>query len=194
MDDQRFDDLTRALGVGLSRRSALRAIGAALGLGVAHGAGQVNAKPAADQEQKKEQKQEEKEGKRAEKLCAGEPDGASCGGDAVCCGGFCRDVASFQIDPNNCGMCGIVCAAGIPCEAGICQYGSAGPGLCSDPTFTCAEPCQIAINSEAGLGCECYSRCSSAACDVCDELTNTCVSSCDLSSQVCDETGTCIDA
>src|SRR5690349_613495 len=90
MDSRSFDALTRAMATGSSRPTVLRGLvgGLATALGVAAGEGTVSAKTAA-----------QKAAKKAAKLCAGQPDGASCGSPgSVCCGGSCRDAASFQSD------------------------------------------------------------------------------------------------
>ena len=222
MDDNRFDAAARALGGGLSRRAAIRAVGVALGLGIATRSGMVSAKTAeekaakqaekdakaaekqaekeakaaekqAEKDAKAAEKQAEKDAKAAAKLCAGEAEGANCGVDGVCCGGSCKTAASFASDPLNCGTCGNACAMNIPCENGVCQYGSAGPGLCSDPTFTCDQPCSTAINNEEGPGCFCYSQCS-GACYPCDVATDTCTEVPVVTCGPCEEAITDYDA
>jgi glucosylceramidase len=44
-----------------------------------------------------------------------------CGAVQVACGQRCVDLAT---DPTSCGACGLPCAAGQTCEAGVCQCGA----------------------------------------------------------------------
>jgi glucosylceramidase len=66
--------------------------------------------------------------------------GTICPTDRVACGRLCLDVTA---DPMNCGGCGIPCAAGQMCAAGVCQC---PPGLsdcngsCVADAAACAEP------------------------------------------------------
>lgn len=43
--------------------------------------------------------------------------GCRCTGDAVSCGGICRDL---RTDPMNCGACGSRCPVGHSCSLGVC--------------------------------------------------------------------------
>ncbi len=60
------------------------------------------------------------------------------------CAGVCRDAASFQTDPDNCGACGVVCGLS-GCADGACQCGGLTPLACGDAC--CAGPC-------CGSGCQ----------------------------------------
>jgi hypothetical protein len=95
---------------------------------------------------------------------------SGCPEGMVRCSGTCVDALR---DRNNCGACGNVCGEQQPCTNGTCG-GGAGPGLCSDPSFTCDLPCHTAINNEEGPGCICYNQCR-GSCRPCDETTNDCV-------------------
>ena len=48
--------------------------------------------------------------------CVAVPDNTACGDGGSCCAGSCSFTSS---DPNNCGACGTVCAAGV-CTQGAC--------------------------------------------------------------------------
>lgn len=118
--DKQFDELSKSLAEGVSRRDALRkfALGlmgvllATLGLGSTAWAG----------------------GQR----CGSD---AQCGGSPnACCNHVC---VNLQTDPNNCGACGNVCASGVCCLGqccpaatphcvnGVCSACPAGQTLCN---------------------------------------------------------------
>jgi hypothetical protein len=102
------------------------------------------------------------------------PDGTDAGcfdcapGDR-CCGGACIDVAG---DRENCGGCGMACAAGDVCVAGGCRRASAcGPGgLCARGQLCCSERCIDVISDRAncgacGVACRDTQRCTSGRCE-----------------------------
>ena len=60
-----------------------------------------------------------------------------CPSGTVVCGNCCTD---FQVDPNNCGACGNLCALGQSCAAGGCTPQCAGGGVCA-PNGYCATSC-----------------------------------------------------
>lgn len=137
MDGQRFDDLTRLIGTGRSRRGVLRLIGgglaAAVGLGGARQAG-------------------------AQDKCLSE--GSACFFDEECCdgfncdGGFCAGCqssgANCEFDEDCCGL--LVCAGNVcaetcnvtdePCGLGVdCCVGwfCNGLSVCEPTPFVCGE-------------------------------------------------------
>src|SRR5215211_2747902 len=101
MDSNRFDDLTRTLGGGQSRRRMLKVLGgAAL---AAAGLTRIDGAEAA--------------------ACKSPNVRCGKGKDAVCV-----DPASFATDVANCGACGNVCADGEICCGGGCTYVLGDPG------------------------------------------------------------------
>lgn len=72
-----------------------------------------------------------------------------CRGGLVKCASGCVDLAS---DPNNCGGCGIVCAAGESCEAGTCVP-EVLPDRCTD-LAVCNAP-YVACGTTAGGAGDC---------------------------------------
>ncbi len=65
----------------------------------------------------------------SERVPTGPADDSSgvCASDELRCSGSCIDP---QTDPNNCGVCGVVCASGT-CTEGACEFAYS----CSDTTF-----------------------------------------------------------
>ena len=107
MDSNRFDDLTRALGGGQSRRRMLKALGgAAL---AAAGLTRIDGADAA--------------------ACKSPNVRCGKGKDAVC-----LDPADLAFDEANCGACANQCDFGSLCCDGACVNGgiSGGQGCCSD--------------------------------------------------------------
>jgi hypothetical protein len=112
MNAHQFDDLTRLLARGGSRRDMLKVVGALLVAGLA---GMLGMEPAHAKEKQC----------RHDRHCArprGGTGGICCEGvccpspEYNCCHGVCTDIH----DPNNCGQCGNVCPAGTTCPFGSC--------------------------------------------------------------------------
>jgi len=90
--DMQFDELSKSLAEGVSRREALRKFGMGLTAVLLAAVG-LHSKVL---------------GQNKVKPCSSTPD---CGGATQCCNGVCVKVT----DNNNCGSCGNVCGAGTTC-------------------------------------------------------------------------------
>jgi len=91
--------------------------------------------------------------------CGADKASMSCPSGQTFCGGTCRDPASFQTDPDDCGACGISCGTGT-CAGGVCQCGAAT--FCTGQNPRCADTqndpancngCGLAC-TEPGAGCQ----------------------------------------
>jgi hypothetical protein len=137
-----------------------------------------------------------------------EPDGSSsqppmCMAPQVQCGGVCTNPTN---DPNNCGMCGAVCAmtpnATSACVAGACSIAcNAGFANCDNNIANgCESNVAVDINNCGGCGVRCFAPngtdacmngvCVLAACNVgfanCDgNLANGCEANISTSSTNC---------
>jgi hypothetical protein len=100
MDGSRFDELTKSMSRGLSRRSMLR--GLAGGLLSAAGLAAANA------------------GVEAKKGESGGGGGKSCPDGAISCRGQCLDSTQLGSDPQNCGACGTRCSSCQTCSGSVC--------------------------------------------------------------------------
>jgi hypothetical protein len=170
MDARQFDSLSRALGDGLTRRGLVAILGALAG-GVAAFASHDAAAA------KRGKKRKKKKGPRGcIPNCTGTTCGAdgcggscgSCGTGLTCCTSTCVNLAT---DPNNCGLCGRVCASG-GCIRGQCTCDS---------------------NPQCPAGCTCGSRFQGAPNACLDGFTTTDCSTDDECppSSVCLLSGTC---
>lgn len=184
MDPNRFDDLTKSLATGLTRRRALGglvgALGSIFGLGSSASASRCHHKG---------------------QVCAADAD--CCGAlqctDGVCsrpsrdkpprtrgceegqtrCHGACVTIAN---DQNNCGACGNVCPATTPvCSDGAC--------ICTDSS-TCGEGMVCCGGTCVAGDCCGDGDCDAASCQTCQQ--NTCASTCSGSAPDCDNAGHCI--
>jgi hypothetical protein len=111
VDSSRFDEITKTLARGSTRRRMVRGLGAAaLGaIGVARLGGGVEAAP-----------------------------GKTCNSPNTRCGrGKTATCTDLQTDPNNCGTCGHVCGTGYSCWAGTCAVDTCpvGVDLCTETVF-----------------------------------------------------------
>jgi Cys-rich repeat protein len=62
--------------------------------------------------------------------CSGQcQSNADCSVGLICCGGLCVNVAA---DPDNCGACGLACAAGEACYDGVCIAACSTDADCDD--------------------------------------------------------------
>jgi hypothetical protein len=126
MDDRRFDDLTRTLAGGISRRGVVRgALAATLGLAFGRRAEAATCPP----------DQVARRGLGFVCKATGRP--PTVGGHCPCprgqtrCGDACRDL---QRDLDHCGGCDQACATGpsgaiTVCRQGVCRFGGCTPGI-----------------------------------------------------------------
>lgn len=159
MDDRQFDEVTRALATGISRRTVLRRLGVGVvGLGLAAiGRRTSRAAPTA-----------------CAVFCADQPGarGAQCRQTCKACAGgpsavcfnpvtssfSCKDLEN---DPTNCGGCGQVCEEPfLACVSGECA--------CPPGTRTCGGQCvETCAIGEAFIQASC-------TCRACSELLGVC--------------------
>jgi hypothetical protein len=150
MESNRFDDLTRALGGGQSRRRMLKALGgAAL---AAAGLTRIDGAEAA--------------------ACKSPNVRCGKGKDAIC--------ADLQTDEANCGACGNVCGAdgtNETCCDGVCtQVTGAGAACCSDAQcgdgMLCHSSYHICFTppweGQCGIGCTRDVECNSSVGCICN--------------------------
>jgi MYXO-CTERM domain-containing protein len=84
----------------------------------------------------------------------------TCTAPLSLCGEVCVDLAS---DPNNCGVCGNVCATGELCSAGVCT------GVCGDGLTQCGQSC-VDLNTDilncgsCGAACLAGQTCVAGVC------------------------------
>jgi hypothetical protein len=156
---ERLDELSKLLAGSVSRRESLRGIGAVLA-GAAFGSLGLRAAWAAGPDRciafcrcsNKAQQNQCLSACRAcnsntSRLCGSCGNYACCAASADCCSGTCTSVNS---DPQNCGACGNVCAAGAFCVNGICN---AGP--CFGGQAFCDGACrEIALDPSYCGGCD----------------------------------------
>src|SRR5688500_5116573 len=135
MERRQFDDLTRAVAVGTSRRGALKALagGAAGGLAALLGA-RAEAAPGGG---------------------GGKPTKAPCcpaGTDALCPVAGRPTCVDTRADPLHCGGCGAACAAHQTCQAGAC--------LGAPPAPTCADGAKNGAEHDVDCGGPSCPRCA----------------------------------
>ena len=110
---------------------------------------------------------------------------AACAADNTMCpdDGACRDM---QHDPNNCGACGVHCAAGNICAAGACAKLEPGLRDCTPDNVRCGEACRDVRFDPSNCGscgghCAATDRCSDGVCVpkvACAEGAITCDGKC----------------
>lgn len=98
-----------------------------------------------------------------------------CPGGLSLCGEFCRDT---QSDEGNCGSCGVRCAAGQICSAGLCVSSS----VCLPPRQMCSGSCIDTSTDSSNCGscgvrCPLGTGCVGGVC-VCPAQTTRCGASC----------------
>ncbi|MEO0325817.1 MAG: hypothetical protein AAF447_22890 [Myxococcota bacterium] len=88
----------------------------------------------------------------------GGPDAFICGCDVgqTCCG---TDCTNTQVDPFNCGACGVECTGGLVCSLGACRP------ACVEPTTLCGGLCVNAEEDPDNCG-GCGIRCASGLCSM----------------------------
>jgi hypothetical protein len=138
VDEHRFDDFTRFLGTGHSRRVVLRVLaGGALAGALTRLRGGGGAKP-------------------PDGTCQPKP-GGKCSDAIPCCNGFCDTgqcpcatgktlchgqcvtTSTFDSDLQNCGACGNACPQGLACRNGQCVGDSQGD--CDEGLVMCGGFC-----------------------------------------------------
>ena len=101
-----------------------------------------------------------------------------CGTGTWACGGACFDL---EIDSQNCGKCGVVCAAGETCQASVCTPCGPGQTRCPNGCFdlgfdtnncgNCGEACPLGVACAGG-------SCERASCfdleNMCGPYADTC--------------------
>ncbi len=151
MDGQRFDELTKSLARGTSRRRMLKGLaGGAMAVLLGRGVRDVAA---------------------GGTFTCGAGVGA-CPSGLICCSGSCKNL---RTDPNNCGRCGRVCSTNL-CNAGRCVASCPSGFLIS--SGTCVRTCPMGetacdgqcrdlttdVNNCGGCGTVCASQNSSEIC------------------------------
>lgn len=200
MDQDRFDQLARAVGSGRSRRSLLKGLGAAA-LGAA-GLGRIGAAEAGGTSNSAAAHFCTKVfggGTSAQSLCVSQAaHGAGpfvdCGGNtANYCNGACTDITT---DVNNCGACNTGCDDGNLCTTDTCSAGQCVhtpivlnctasdqchvAGVCDPGTGQCSNP-----DAADGISCNDGNHCTSG--DTCQ--TGQCVGG---AAVVCTPSGPCV--
>jgi hypothetical protein len=136
--------------------------------------------------------------------CGADKNGQACPSGQTFCG-TCRDPASFQTDPDNCGACGIACGHGT-CAGGVCQCD--GWTFCAGQNPRCADTqndpancngCGLAC-TKPGAGCaggicgcyaprpdDCETLCTNVRGDArnCGTNVSACGHDCPLTNDVC---------
>ncbi len=166
MDEQRFDELARALGLGLTRRNLLASIGAAAGAMIASTGSALAAC-------RKGGGVCRKNADCCSGTCLGKDSTGrsrcACDGGAQLCAGTCIDVSS---DPDNCGGCGVKCPD-TTCGSAICSDGVCGVAPRTGSPCVSGDLCTIddACQEDGtcrGTPISCPvndDRCASATCD-----------------------------
>jgi hypothetical protein len=170
MDGQRFDEITRALVVGTSRRTVLRRLGAGIaGIGLAVVGRGLTAAP-----------------NECAVLCADQPGarGAQCRQTCKRCGGgpaatcFDDSTASFTCvdilsDPNNCGACANACQGAPICANGVCGACN-NPGTCAVGFPSCGmDPNCACLETSSGTGF-CFTRGNAGCRNACPNGQSDC--------------------
>lgn len=102
-----------------------------------------------------------------------------------CCNGICRDLST---DLNNCGACGVRCASGSSCAAGVCRCPANAPTVCNG---VCVDTSADNSNcGNCGVGCNNGATCSNSVCRTCDGASCTARADC-CDGFVCNSEGKC---
>lgn len=193
MDEIRFDELTRQLGRGISRRTVLSglagsALGAVLGLGGSRDASAACRKGGAVCR---------KDGDCCTGVC-GEIDASGrgrcqCEPGLTLCGTQCRSLSS---DAKHCGGCdhkcpGSVCGRGV-CNDGVCGLSplpNSNGRPCNDGNrCTTGDVCNEGVCAGAPVSCPPASQCVAGACD---PATGSCVGVMVSAGTPCDDGDPC---
>lgn len=91
----------------------------------------------------------------------------TCAPGLVNCGGICIDLVS---DPSNCGACGVFCAAGQVCAAGVCMLSNP---TCAPGFINCGGICRNLATDPSNCGacgavCVAGEDCAAGACTLAD--------------------------
>jgi len=157
MDGHRFDEMSRSLATGATRREVVRLLAGGFAGGILGVLG-IRSGEAAPRRTT-----------YVRKPCPNANEIACAGGGRPVC-------VDPQTDSNNCGGCGVVCAGGTACVNGTCAATcpvgqvscSSAPGGCIDPSMFqtdpnncggCGQLCQSVIGGVTGPGACCGSVC-----------------------------------
>jgi hypothetical protein len=163
VDGKRFDDLTRSLAAGTTRRGFTRTLVAGLAGALGLSAQRGLAKPKGGG--------------------GGKPQGR-CPEGFTNCRGTCVDLTDHQ---NHCGACNLQCSAGEECCGGVCR--AACPGDTLRDNATCGCGCPPATPNLCPATNVCSSACTAPR--VFDPATCTCACPACAEGKVLDE-DTCI--
>ena len=184
MDGHQFDDLTRTLASGTSRRRVLKGIGgaAAAGAFTLLGMKRSDAAPRCRELGKPCQS----DAQCCDRACTNFK--CACPVGSTACNNVCLVDTTFLTDEGNCGGCGIACSAGETCCNGVCQATETDETNCG----TCGRVC---IPGAVCAGGECFCPTGTAECHgSCVALTSfqSDRNNCGFCGNVCPSGGNCI--
>ena len=201
MDDQRFDELTKALGAAATRRQAIKRVGGVLAGAFAGAIGLGRADTQAQGGPGGSKCSNQGQSCRAQKCCQGLEcigDLSAGGTNKFCCpsgtrpcNGVCLNLTG---DVNNCGSCGNVCPGSTdPCKVAACVNGSCttvagnNGAPCEDGDLcTVGDTCQSGV-CKPGSVKVCGASNDPCAILVCDPTTGECVPQAANAGAVCRE-------
>lgn len=163
MDGSRFDQLTKTLAHGTSRRRMLQGLAGALtgALAASRLAATEAACPAGSVPAAGGRCLCKNSGRPpVNGSCTSGAGPSGCGAGQMLCGTTCVDASS---DPNNCGTCSHVCAptnnaTSVLCRAGACWVAACAPGF-ADCNATGFDGCETQLGTNANCG-RCGDACS----------------------------------